>query len=62
MSANFIDYIAVKNTLSLYCVALDTKDFTLFQEVFTSDADTHYPFPGGDLKGIDAIARAISKR
>lgn len=62
MAANFQDYIAVKNTLSLYCVALDTKDFGLFSEVFTSDADTKYPFEGGNLTGVDAIAAAISQR
>lgn len=58
----FIDYLAVQNTLSLYCVALDTKDFDLFAEIFTQDADTKYPFAGGDLTGVEAIVKAISKR
>lgn len=60
--ASFVDYIAVKNTLSLYCVALDTKDFRLLEEVFSQDAETSYPFEGGNMVGVQAIGDAIGKR
>jgi len=62
MSANFVDYIAVKNALSLYCVALDTKDFSLLEEVFLQDAETFYPFEGGNMVGVRAIADVIGRR
>ena len=62
MTANFVDYLGVQNTLSLYCVALDTKDFDLLSEVFLPDAQTRYPFEGGDLDGLDAIKQAIGAR
>lgn len=62
MSGNFADYLAIKNTLALYCVALDTKDFSLLDEVFVPDAVTIYPFDGGNMQGVDQIAAVISKR
>ncbi|GAB7345170.1 hypothetical protein MBLNU457_3554t1 [Dothideomycetes sp. NU457] len=62
MSGNFADYLAIKNTLALYCVALDTKDFSLLEEVFVPDAVTIYPFDGGNMQGVDQIAAVISKR
>jgi len=62
MSTNFADYIAVTNTLSLYCVALDTKDFGLLDEVFVPDALASYPFDGGNLSGLGTIVSVISKR
>ncbi|GAB7331576.1 hypothetical protein MBLNU13_g02958t1 [Cladosporium sp. NU13] len=60
--ANAIDYIAIKNVLALYCFALDTKDLTLLSEVLTPDIDAQYPFPGGDMQGLDAVISVISKR
>lgn len=62
MSANFFDYIAVQNTLSLYCVALDTKDFLLLGEIFMPEVEARYPFEGGNVNGVRAIAAAISQR
>ena len=62
MAGSFLDYIAIKNTLSLYCVALDTKDFDLLNEVFTPNVEAKYPFPGGEMKGVKAVADAISQR
>lgn len=60
--ANPIDYIAIQNVLSRYCIALDTKDLSILTEVFMPDVDAQYPFPGGDMQGIDAVKATISKR
>ena len=59
---NSIDYIAIQNVLALYCFALDTKDLNLLSEVLTPDIDAQYPFPGGDMQGLDAVIATISKR
>lgn len=61
-SANSLDHIAIQNTLARYCIALDDKDFAALSDVFVADCDTHYPFPGGDLKGITAVQNAIQAR
>ena len=60
--ANPIEYIAIQNVLALYCFALDTKDLNLLREVLTPDIDAQYPFPGGDMQGLDAVISVISKR
>ena len=62
MSVSFADWVAIQNTLSLYCVALDTKDFDLLNEVFTPDVEAVYPFPGGNMMGIKAITDTIGHR
>jgi len=61
MAPNAIDYIAIQNTISRYCIALDTKNFDLLKQVFTEDVDTVYPF-GGQRRGVQPIIDAISKR
>lgn len=60
-SPNAFDYRAIQNTISRYCIALDTKNFDLLKQVFTSDTDTIYPFRG-PIKGVDEVAAAIKKR
>lgn len=57
-----LDYFAIKNVLAKYCVALDTKDFGLLSSVFTADVDAKYPFPGGDMVGVEAVIAAVKKR
>ncbi|OCK76565.1 hypothetical protein K432DRAFT_385357 [Lepidopterella palustris CBS 459.81] len=59
---NPIDYFAIQNVLSRYCIALDTKDFDLLSEVFTPNVDAKYPFPGGDMKGLEAVQSTIRGR
>ncbi|KAK3114109.1 hypothetical protein LTR53_007894 [Teratosphaeriaceae sp. CCFEE 6253] len=61
MAPNAIDYFAIQNTISRYCLALDTKDFELLKQVFTPDVDTIYPF-GGQRKGVQSVADAIQNR
>ncbi|KAK4554559.1 hypothetical protein LTR86_008414 [Recurvomyces mirabilis] len=61
MAPNAVDYIAIQNTISRYCIALDNKNFDLLKQVFTEDVDTVYPF-GGQRKGVQPIIDAISKR
>ncbi|KAK6437604.1 hypothetical protein LTR95_006202 [Oleoguttula sp. CCFEE 5521] len=55
------DYEAIRNTLSRYCIALDTKDFSLLGRVFTPDVIAKYPF-GPALEGVPAIQAKISDR
>lgn len=56
-----IDYELIRNTIALYCIALDTKDFDLFNKIFLEDVVTVYPF-GGQRRGVDDIKAAIEKR
>ncbi|KAF2719497.1 hypothetical protein K431DRAFT_251055 [Polychaeton citri CBS 116435] len=60
-SPNPLDYFAIQNTISRYCIALDTKDFELLKQVFIDDVDTQYPF-GGNIVGVESVAAAIKKR
>jgi ketosteroid isomerase-like protein len=61
-SAGAIDYFAIQKTLADYCFALDTKDFPRLAEVFTEDVVATYPFPGGDMNGLQHIQEVISSR
>lgn len=58
---NPLDFYAVKNVISLYCEALDTKDFALLEKVFVKDVSADYPF-NSDLQGVEAVATAIRNR
>lgn len=59
--ANPLDVLAVKNVISRYCEALDTKDFALLEKVFVHDVSANYPF-NSDLQGVEAVAKAIQNR
>ena len=54
------DQAAIRNTLSLYPLALDGKNFADFHRVFTQDAVANYSAPIGVLNGVDVIAAALS--
>lgn len=58
---NPLDVLAVKNVISRYCEALDTKDFALLERVFTQDVVADYPFNSA-LQGVGAVAKAIQNR
>jgi len=58
---NSLDYLAVKNILSRYCEALDSKDFDLLSKVFLPDVVANYPF-NSDLKGVEGVSKAIQNR
>ena len=47
----------IRNTLSLYAIAVDTRDFGLLAEVFTKDAIADYsaPPPNNIYRGLPAI-------
>lgn len=55
------DILAIKNVISRYCEALDSKDFMILEDVFTHDVSADYPF-NSDLQGVTAVAEAIEKR
>ncbi|OCL11339.1 hypothetical protein AOQ84DRAFT_191815 [Glonium stellatum] len=61
-SPNPLDHIAIQNTLARYCIALDDKNFNALSDVFVEDCITHYPFPGGELKGVTTVQNAIQAR
>lgn len=58
---NALDVLAIRNVLSLYCEALDSKDFKLLEKVFLPDVVADYPF-NSDLKGVNAVSQAIQSR
>ncbi|KAF2266363.1 hypothetical protein CC78DRAFT_531757 [Lojkania enalia] len=58
---NPLDTLAIQNTLSRYCEALDTKLFPLLSKVFVPEIVADYPF-NSDLRGLDAISNAIQNR
>jgi len=58
---NPLDVLAIKNVISRYCQALDTKDFDMLEEVFVSDVDADYPF-NSSMKSVKEVASAIKKR
>ena len=37
-----LDYVEIQNTIARYCVALDTKDFDLLKDVFTTDVSGNF--------------------
>lgn len=58
---NALDYEAIRNTLSLYCHALDTKNFSLLDQVFVPNVHAKYPFREA-MTGTPTIADAIANR
>lgn len=58
---NPLDVLAVRNVISRYCEALDTKDFALLEQVFVQDVSADYPF-NRDMQGVKIVAKAIQKR
>lgn len=60
--ANPHDYNAIRNAISLYCIALDTKDWPLLEKVFTKDVFAQYPFNDEPILGVDALSKRIQQR
>jgi hypothetical protein len=56
------DYNAIRNTISLYCIALDNKDWTLLEKVFAKDVVAIYPFNDEPILGVDALSKRIQQR
>lgn len=59
--SNPLDTLAIKNVISRYCEALDTKEFVLLEKVFVEDVSADYPF-NRDMQGVEAVAKAIQNR
>ncbi|KAL5117227.1 hypothetical protein ACEQ8H_004916 [Pleosporales sp. CAS-2024a] len=55
------DQLAIQNVISRSCEALDGKDLSLLDKVFTSDVAADYPF-NANLQGVASIAEAMKKR
>jgi hypothetical protein len=50
--------LAIKNTLSSYCLALDTRDFSILKKVFTENMKADYSAVSPlnkDIRGLDAL-------
>ncbi|KAJ4316034.1 hypothetical protein N0V94_005661 [Neodidymelliopsis sp. IMI 364377] len=61
LQVNPLDILAIKNVISRYCEALDTKNFDALGKVFVENVDADYPF-NSNLEGVDAVAKAIQNR
>ncbi|KAF2644261.1 hypothetical protein P280DRAFT_421072 [Massarina eburnea CBS 473.64] len=61
ITPNAHDALAIQNTISRYCEALDTKTFDLLDKVFVRDVVASYPF-NAEMTGVEAVKRAIEKR
>ena len=55
------DHLAIQNTLSRYCIALDTKELDLLDSVFVPDVLANYPF-NPNLRGAEDVKRAVKDR
>lgn len=56
------DYDAIRNTIALYCIALDNKNWTLLEKVFEKDVIAIYPFNDEPILGVDALSKRIQQR
>ncbi|KAI4722436.1 hypothetical protein E4T48_01334 [Aureobasidium sp. EXF-10727] len=56
------DYNAIRNVISLYCLALDNKDWPLLERVFARDVVARYPFNDEPILGVDALSKRIQQR
>ncbi|CAD0107243.1 unnamed protein product [Aureobasidium uvarum] len=56
------DYNAIRNVTSLYCIALDNKDWSLLERVFAKDVVAKYPFNDEPILGVDALSKRIQQR
>lgn len=58
---NPLDVLAIKNVVSRYCQALDSKDFEMLGEVFLPDVQANYPF-NNNMKSVNEVKNAIKNR
>lgn len=58
---NPLDVLAIKNVVSRYCHALDSKDYELLNQVFDPDVEADYPF-NSNMKSLNEVKDAIKKR
>jgi hypothetical protein len=50
--------LAIRNTISLYCLALDTHKFSILKDVFTEDMKADYSSvspQNKDIRGLDSL-------
>jgi hypothetical protein len=59
---NAHDYNAIRNVISLYCIALDTKDWPLLDKVFVKEVVANYPFDNEPILGREALTKRIQER
>lgn len=56
------DHESIRNTIALYCIALDQKDWKLLEETFTPDAKFEYPEPLGCFQGVSALQEKVASK
>ncbi|OCL11105.1 hypothetical protein AOQ84DRAFT_353204 [Glonium stellatum] len=54
------DYIAIRQTLSAYPFAIDSKNFDALTNFFTEDVIANYSTPINVLNGLNAVKTALS--
>lgn len=59
---NSHDYNAIRNVISLYCIALDNKNWPLLERVFDEDVVARYPFNDEPILGVGALSKRIQQR
>lgn len=60
--ATFQDYIAIKNKLATYVLAIDTKQWSLLDDVFLPDVQADYPFLEGHVVGVEALTCLLKEK
>jgi hypothetical protein len=53
--------LAIQNTIARYCLALDTHDFSILKQVFTTDIHADYSAVSPQNKNIDGLDSMIDK-
>ncbi|KAL4758761.1 nuclear transport factor 2 family protein [Aspergillus foveolatus] len=63
MGNQHTDYELIRNTLAIYPFAVDSKDWSAVQSVFTEDARIHFTFLGtaGEMRGPIALLAFIQR-
>jgi len=56
------DYISIQNTLAIYPLAIDSKDFALLDQVFTDDVVADYSAPLNVLSGLTQVETVLQQR
>lgn len=51
---------AIRQTLSLYPFAVDTRSYDLFDRIFTADVRTNYSEPINEVVGLDNVKASIA--
>lgn len=60
-ASSLLDRLAIEDLLHRYCTAIDTKDFSLLDEVFTADGVGDYTSSGGIRGSLPEIKQWLGQ-